>query len=125
MQTNYPSPCLKCGKDCSNGFKYKKCNKWRTWFLWWWKHFRSVFVQTPALKQADPNKFIYAHPDETERYLRTSPCESCYAAQTCDVPCKAYLGWYNTRMEIVRKKVNYELQRISAHKGSGCSNKRI
>ena len=107
MLIKYPSPCLKCSKEyCKNGgSNYKECRAWITWFLCWWKHFRSVFVPTPALQQADPNKFTYAHPDETERYLRTSPCESCYAVQTCDVPCKAYLGWYNARMEIVRKKL--------------------
>ena len=32
-------------------------------------------------------------------------CDKCSAQERCDIPCKAYLQWYNARMEITRKKV--------------------
>lgn len=43
----YPSPCDKCPMDaqycgcCSN---YRTCDKWRAWFLWYWKRFNAYAV---------------------------------------------------------------------------------
>jgi hypothetical protein len=47
-------------------------------------------------------KILVWHPDEYRRYLRRSPCDGCLACPCCDVPCKAYLHWYDRRMEAMR-----------------------
>lgn len=107
MLSKYPSPCLSCDKEyCKkNGFSYKQCAQWLTWFRWWWKRFRSaagvIMVEVPD----NPNKFRYSHPDHVKRYLQVSPCAACSVDLNCDKPCRAYLRWYDARMEIVRKKV--------------------
>ena len=101
MEDKYPSPCEKCDKEptCWHG-----CEAWMIRYRYRQKQINAYARRFQPVKLPDPNKFTYAHPDETERYLRTSPCESCSAVQSCDTPCKVYLGWYNARMELVRKK---------------------
>lgn len=105
MQSKYPSPCLKCDKDyCKKcGDHYKECAEWLTWFRWWWNRFRVTFTAAPK-KVQENDKFCYSHPDQVKRYLKLGPCAVCSAEQNCDTPCKAYLRWYNGRMEIARKK---------------------
>ena len=50
-------------------------------------------------------KIIVYHPDEYLRYLRQNPCHGCVAESFCDSPCRAYLHWYNARMEAARARV--------------------
>lgn len=103
--SEYPCPCDKCNnKKCKEGGKQcKSCSRYTTWIRWWWKRFKGAFcpVETPKRK----DKFCYSHPDDVKRYLETGPCENCLANTNCDTPCKAYLQWYDARMEIVRKRM--------------------
>lgn len=104
---NYPSPCLKCDKEyCKKGgSNHKECAEWLTWFRWWWKWFRTNLPKAEAARKERANKFFYAHPDEIKRYINGDPCEGCALKKNCDIPCNAYLRWYDARMEITRKKV--------------------
>lgn len=106
MESKYPSPCLKCDKEyCKrSGNNYKQCAEWLTWFRWWWKRFHSM-LPAVHLHTGFPDKFCYSHPEDVKRYLRNGPCVGCSAGQSCDTPCRAYLQWYDARMEIVRKKL--------------------
>lgn len=104
MNSNYPIPCLNCKENhCDqSGSGYRRCSAWRTWFCWWWKRFPKMLTETKS--SACDDKFRYAHPDTIIRYIMTSPCDSCSASVNCDKPCRAYLEWYDVRMEIFRKK---------------------
>lgn len=111
MQSNYPSPCLRCSRaDTCVGYTGPKgrhlwCQRYETWFKWWWKYFRKVATIGPRDLPDDPSKFRYSHPDRVKQYLQEGPCAKCSAQEYCDNPCKAYLRWYDARMEITRKKV--------------------
>ena len=54
----------------------------------------------PRLRPAD--KILVYHPDEHRRYLQQHPCSGCKAGAFCDLPCEAYLQWYNARLEAAR-----------------------
>ena len=47
-------------------------------------------------------KILVYHPDEHRRYLQQHPCSGCKAGAFCDLPCEAYLQWYNARLEAAR-----------------------
>lgn len=108
MASRYPSPCLRCrrAENCTgyigNANYHRWCSKWEIWFKWWWKQFRSAATGST---KTDPNKFYYSHPDHIKQQILQSPCDKCSAQERCEIPCKAYLQWYDTRMEIIRKKV--------------------
>lgn len=107
MESKYPCPCLKCEREAckENGSQFRECRDWLTWFRWWWKRFRVSLIAAPQNVQFNADKFCYSHPDHVKRYLRNGPCAGCAAVQSCDTPCRAYLRWYDARMEITRKKV--------------------
>ena len=54
----------------------------------------------PRLREV--GKILVYHPDEHRRYLRQHPCQDCGAATFCDRPCRAYLSWYNARLEAAK-----------------------
>lgn len=58
--------------------------------------------QTYQPRLVTVQKLLVYHPDEYRRYLKRWPCDGCRACLCCDTPCKAYLEWYNRRMEAVR-----------------------
>ena len=107
MESKYPCPCLNCDRESckENGSQFRECRKWLTWFRWWWKRFRGALKVVPQEQSTNTEKFYYSHPDHVKRYLQFGPCAGCSAEQNCDTPCKAYLRWYNARMEITRKRV--------------------
>lgn len=47
-------------------------------------------------------KIILYAPADRRRYLRKSPCEDCGAEPLCDIPCQAYLQWYDRRMQAAK-----------------------
>ena len=102
---NCPSPCNKCTWDSCQptGKHYQKCYAYQKWVSWWWKQYKKLFYRTEPAGKSE--KFTYSHPDTVRRYLQESPCTGCRVQDTCDIPCKAYLRWYDARMEITRKKV--------------------
>lgn len=99
---NCPNPCDKCDYEgCRRrGTHYKACPRWNHWFLWWWKRFQDIYNRRKSVVE----KFRYLHPDEVRRYLQRSPCSGCSDQKKCDVPCEAYLKWYNARIELARKR---------------------
>lgn len=103
---NYPSPCLQChrGEICNNPLA---CKRYGMWIRTWWKWFNGRHRERKA-REGCKECFQYKHPDEVRRYLQEHPCKGCQAEATCDVPCVRYLRWYDTRMEIARKKVGCE-----------------
>lgn len=48
------------------------------------------------------------YPNPCDTCKETASCKHSYgcAATVCDIPCPAYLRWYDTRMRIARKKVH-------------------
>lgn len=62
--------------------------------LWARQHMKPRVVEVGKL-------ILYA-PADQRRYLRKSPCEDCGAAAFCDIPCQAYLQWYDRRMQAAR-----------------------
>lgn len=107
MSNKYPSPCQTCPNQCSIDGNYdysKNCKKYANWICWWWLEFKRQ-VRATVVHVKKPTCFAYRHPDEYREYLRNGPCKWCKAEEFCDLPCKAYLSWWNTRMEIIRKKV--------------------
>ena len=112
---DYPCPCLKCTDLCAalDGSNAKKCLAYRVWFLWWWKYFRKIFSTT-----AEKNVFTYFHPEERKDQIRKNradtaaqiraksakkPCDHCKQNEDCDIPCDAYLHWYDESLALIRK----------------------
>lgn len=81
---NYPSPCDKCGQD---QYTCTGCNAWRTRYLYRQKQINAYARKIRKQKQEPP----------------VSPCGSCGAAEGCDVPCKAYLRWWDDWMGWFRR----------------------
>ena len=47
-------------------------------------------------------KFCYEHPDIVRDRLRQSPCKKCKYQESCGMPCRSYLEWYDLRMKYIR-----------------------
>lgn len=60
-------------------------------------------------------KYRYEHPDLARHYLRHSPCEGCEFKILCDVPCDAYLSWWDERMAWLKWRL---LNALKQHEGS-------
>ena len=104
---NYPSPCEKCTKRSCPGCGVG-CQTWRARYLYRQKQINAKAKQIYHPKPVPVDKLCYRHPDEARRYLSHSPCEECELNKNCDIPCSAYLRWYDTRMELVRRKLYAE-----------------
>lgn len=97
---SYTSPCGRCEKGGSCRNENWECPAYRMWINWNWARFRRRLERrTPARE-----KFRYAHPGEAVD-LTKSPCEKCREDGSCDVPCRAYLAWYDGRMALVRQRL--------------------
>lgn len=96
---NYPNPCDSCKKECVPG----GCSKWKTRYRYRQKQINGYFHK--LLKRVGPvrEKFLYEHPDEIRRYLENGPCKGCNAEEVCDTPCPAYLRWWDSRMEWMKR----------------------
>lgn len=101
---NYPNPCDTCEKECSG---YSGCAEWEMRFRTIWKRFN-----TYPLRQYHSNTvwpmFTYENPDVMQRYLAEGPCKKCSREETCEIPCPAYLSWWDARMTVLRKKYHCE-----------------
>lgn len=109
MTNGYPNPCDKCpqGRTCLHG-----CPEWVKRVRTIWKQFNGYpgRVAREAMNQAETekgrgNKYCYEHPDIVRRYLEKGPCEGCRCENTCDIPCAAYLRWWNVRMKWIRGRL--------------------
>lgn len=104
---NYPSPCKTCQKEHCNGLT---CSDWLVRY-----RYRQKQINIKALQIArgeTPIKtdvWVYMHPDEYRRYLEANPCEGCFAAELCVVPCQRYLLWYDAHRERTRRRLNDDL----------------
>ena len=100
----YPNPCDVCDKADSCNLGYG-CEDWRIRYLYRQKqinaHAKAQAVRIPTGQKT----FVYEHPDLIWRYIVDGPCKGCKAELVCDMPCPAYLNWWDARMEIARKKV--------------------
>lgn len=66
----------------------------------------------PRVRSVDKIR-IYP-PAEHRKYLQQHPCRGCKAEPCCDLPCQAYLNWYNARMEAARARgeIGYKVAHI-------------
>lgn len=104
MANQYPNPCDSCNRKerCS-----VPCDKFRIWFLWYWKQFHTY--PTRSQKRAGKrNVFCYEHPDMIRKYLQDGPCGECKIAGKCETPCVAYWNWWDARMEFNRRRMQHE-----------------
>lgn len=101
-KNSYPSPCDGCQRPCN----YTTCPDWLIRYRYRQKQINGYAKKLGQLvKTKKREKFVYRHPDEAKRYLKTSPCDNCNAKDVCDTPCSAYLTWYNARVALARKRV--------------------
>lgn len=100
---DYPSPCGNCEKERCD---YRKCGDYHMWLNTMWKRFRGYLQRSYGKgKTMKRQKFIYEHPDMVRQYLRNGPCGQCMAAKCCEIPCAAYLSWWDARMAVFRHKL--------------------
>ena len=101
---NYPSPCLKCERHekCTRQGNHLNCNEWNKWFLWWWKYFRENLGKDIPDRS---KKFYYEHPDIIRKELEKNPCDNCFRKQFCAKPCYKYLAWYDSRIQLVKRRL--------------------
>lgn len=98
----YPSPCDTCEKADNCKITYG-CVDWQIRY-----RYRQKQINAYAKKKKQEyfsEKFAYQHPNETRRFLETWPCEKCDKKEDCDIPCRTYLVWYDTRMAHVKRKI--------------------
>lgn len=100
---NYPDPCEKCTHKICH---YYCCEPWLKRFRTIWKQFNSypARVYRQIQKQKKTEKFVYLHPDEVRRYLEKGPCGKCPKSKVCQTPCAAYWGWWDARMEWIKRR---------------------
>lgn len=97
--SDYPHPCDKCEK-CAQPYG---CDEWKMRFRTIWKQF-NTYPLRQYKKRKTSTKFAYEHPDMIKRYLDEGPCKRCQFEQVCDVACPRYYGWWDARMEVLRKR---------------------
>ena len=98
MANNYPSPCEKCDKT----YRCQGCDNWKIRYLYRQKQINAYAARLPKPKVKANDKLRYEHPDIVRQYMRSNPCAGCSQRDTCDIPCAAYLHWYNARMGWIR-----------------------
>lgn len=100
----YPNPCEKCEK-ADNCYDYRKCTPWKQRLNTIWKQFNTYPARVYRVqKTMKRKKFTYEHPDIIRRYLEKGPCEKCQREKSCETPCPAYWGWWDARMEWIRRR---------------------
>lgn len=103
---NYPNPCDTCTKDgsCWKGYG---CPRWREYY----RHRQQLINDYPKKKKQGrfDTRFVYQHPNDTRRYLLQWPCNGCEREAKCDIPCGAYLAWYDGRMAYFRSMLEEDL----------------
>lgn len=95
------SPCETCSRD---EYGCTGCDPWRQYYRRKQDRINAYARQLCQPRLLDSAKFYYSHPDEARRYLRCSPCEGCQVNNICNIPCAAYLRWWDARMEYIRRK---------------------
>ena len=101
-RNDYPSPCVGCDRPCT----HTKCIDWLIRYRYRQKQINGYAKKVGQfVKTKKREKFLYRHPDEAKRYLKTSPCDGCRATDTCDTPCGPYLVWYDAQVALARKRV--------------------
>lgn len=88
MTDKYPNPCLSCRAKCNNG----GCEAWRIRYLYRQKQINAFY------RKLTTGEATYRPP--VPKY----PCKGCEEAQNCDIPCRAYLHWYNVKMTQIRRR---------------------
>ena len=104
MASTYPNPCDTC-QDAASCKLSNGCADWIIRYRYRQKQINAFAQNLLKAKPTGETMFAYRHPDETRRYLADGPCKGCNAEQVCNVPCRAYLQWWDARMQIIRKKV--------------------
>lgn len=95
---SYPSPCDNCQEEhcpCSG------CDAWKKRY-----HIRQRQINAYARRLGQGRKverWRYVHPEEGRKEPGKSPCEACSADGACDMPCRAYLQWWDERMGWFRR----------------------
>lgn len=95
------SLCETCSRD---EYGCAGCSRWRQQYLHRQKLINACARSIYQPKVIVPTKFCYSHPDAVRRFLRHSPCEDCQVKNSCNIPCAAYLQWWDARMEYIRRK---------------------
>ena len=98
MANNYPSPCEKCDKT----YRCQGCDDWKIRYLYRQKQINAYAENRRKPKPIPDNKFRYEHPDLVRMYMKKSPCDGCKLEKDCDIPCAAYIHWYDSRMRFIR-----------------------
>jgi hypothetical protein len=98
--SDYPSPCDNC-KQADACRNFYRCAAWNTRYRYKQKQINAYLKMKKD--QYFATKFVYQHPDETRRLMQHKPCNGCEQEAECDIPCSAYLVWYDTRMAYARK----------------------
>ena len=99
--SRYPNPCDNCERDpCLR----MKCPDYLKYFLTIWKQFNTYPARSYRKnKVMNGEKYVYEHPDIIRRYLHDGPCGVCSNKAGCDTPCLAYWGWWDERMEWLKR----------------------
>lgn len=104
MANAYPNPCDTCQDAASCKFGYG-CTAWQIRYRYRQKQINAFAQKLIQAKPTGETLFAYRHPDETRNYLADGPCKGCKADPVCNVPCPAYLRWWDVRMQILRKNL--------------------
>ena len=105
----YPSPCDTCTRKSCGDVKGIGCSQWIKRYRYRQKQINAYAKQAYSTEPSGmgtktTTHFVYPHPDDTRRYLRHRPCDSCKMDATCDTPCRIYLRWWDARMEWLKIK---------------------
>ena len=100
---DYPNPCTTCETKTADNYcnKFRYCAKYHKWINWNWATFRR-YARRAKEKKAICKTWVYQHPDRAREYLKNGPCKGCKLNDTCDDPCRAYLEWWDARMDYFR-----------------------
>lgn len=80
----------------------------------WERQFQSrqkrinAFARQYLCPGGSADTFVVMHPEEYRRFLRKGPCGDCPVSHFCNSPCRVYLKWYDTRMELFRGRLGKE-----------------
>lgn len=100
----HQSPCNACPRITGECVGIR-CQYWRAHYFARQALINGYASKVCAKPAIDADVLRLYGPEEYRDYLRLSPCKGCPAEERCDIPCAAYLQWWDERMGWFRRKV--------------------
>lgn len=99
-------PCHSCPRITGRCLQHTKCLHWRAHYFARQALINGYASKVYAKPAIDADALRLYGAERYHDYLRRGPCQGCPAEEHCDIPCAAYLQWWDERMEWFRRTIH-------------------